>query len=124
MFVPAAVDGGDVMDCVLPRRQSDRVNLEVSEFAANLSSIHDGPASAVFLGRFGDKAVAGEEAEAPDQGASVSCVRLRRAPKSPRRTRTRLDIHRSSERRSDLHPSRPSPRRTQAEIDRYYVEPG
>ena len=46
------------MDRVLPRRcRSDRVNLAVPkhEFAANLLPIHDGPASAVFLGRFGDK---------------------------------------------------------------------
>ena len=66
--VPAAVDGADGWTaCFRDCCRSDRVNLAVPkhEFAANLLPIHDGPASAVFLGRFGDEAVAVKKPKLP-----------------------------------------------------------
>lgn len=82
--VPAAVDGGDGWTaCFRDCCRSDRVNLAVPkhEFAANLLPIHDGPASAVFLGRFGDKAVAVKKPKLPTK------VRVRLVRPSPSRAK-------------------------------------
>ena len=56
--------------------RSGDVNLAVPkrEFAGNLRQIHDGPASAVYLGRFGDKAIAVKKPKLPTKvrGGDVS----------------------------------------------------
>ena len=63
--------------------RSGDVNLAVPkhEFAGNLRQIHDGPASAVFLGRFGDKAVAVKKPKLPTK------VRVRLVRPSPSRAK-------------------------------------
>ena len=63
-----------------------------AEFAGNLRQIHDGPASAVYLGRFGDKAIAVKKPKLPTKvrGGDVSiashlfpCAPTRRAVPRP-----------------------------------------
>lgn len=81
--VPAAVDGADGWTaCFRDCCRSDVINLAVPkhEFAAKLLPIHDGPASAVFLGRFGDKAVAVKKPKLPTKVR----VRLNIDPSPPR----------------------------------------
>ena len=62
------------------------VNLAVPkrEFAGNLRQIHDGPASAVYLGRFGDKAIAVKKPKLPTKvrggDVSIACIHRACAP--------------------------------------------
>ena len=76
-------DGSDAMAvddtwtaCFRDCCRSGDVNLAVPkhEFAGNLRQIHDGPASAVYLGRFGDKAIAVKKPKLPTKvrGGDVS----------------------------------------------------
>jgi len=91
------IDGSDAMAvddtwtaCFRDCCRSGDVNLAVPkhEFAGNLRQIHDGPASAVYLGRFGDKAIAVKKPKLPTKvrGGDVSiashlfpCAPTRRA---------------------------------------------
>ena len=91
------IDGSDAMAvddtwtaCFRDCCGSRDVNLAVPkhEFAGNLRQIHDGPASAVYLGRFGDKAIAVKKPKLPTKvrGGDVSiashlfpCAPTRRA---------------------------------------------
>ena len=91
------IDGSDAMAvddtwtaCFRDCCRSGDVNLAVpkAEFAGNLRQIHDGPASAVYLGRFGDKAIAVKKPKLPTKvrGGDVSiashlfpCAPTRRA---------------------------------------------